>query len=126
MDIFEALPNGIIRHIWKLGEVQRATEVGTVFRIVANCDVIVEEGVRDYSGRTPKADYQDSDTLLYARPNDLPTLDTAALAAGYYWYNSVTGKYYAIKEANLGTNQECGNVEHVEFLLKPTEVAINE
>lgn len=123
MDVFEAFPNGIIRNTWELGEVQRATEIGNVFQSIATCDVIIEEGVYDRSGRTPDADYQDSNILLYARPEDMPTLNTAALAAGYYWHNTATDQYYAIREASLGTNQETGVNEHVEFLLKPTEVA---
>lgn len=123
MDVFEAFPNGIIRNTWELGEVQRATEIGNVFQALNICDVIIEEGVYDRSGRTPNADYQDCNILLYARPEDMPTLNTAALAAGYYWHNTATDQYYAIREASLGTNQETGVNEHVEFLLKPTEVA---
>lgn len=123
MDVFEAFPNGIVHNTWELGEVQRATEIGNVYQPIATCDVIVEEGVYDRSGQTPKADYQDSNILLYAHPKDMPTLNTAALAAGYYWHNTVTNQYYAIREASLGTNQETGVNEHVEFLLKPTEVA---
>lgn len=123
MDVFEAFPNGIIRDVWELGKVKRATEIGTVFNAIKTCDVIIEEGVYDRSGRTPNADYQDSNVLLYARPEDMPTLNTAALAAGYYWHNTVTDQYYAVREVSLGTNQETDTNEHVEFLLKPTEVA---
>ena len=123
MDVFEAFPNGIIHNTWELGEVQRATEIGNVFSNPVACDVIVEEGVYDRSGRTPDADYQEDKTLLYARPQDMPTLNTAALAAGYYWHNKITDQYYAITQCALGTNQESGVVEHVEFLMKPTEIA---
>lgn len=123
MDVFEAFPNGIIHNTWELGEIQRATEIGNVFESIALCDVIVEEGTYDRSGQTPNADYQDSNILLYAHPTDMPTLNTAALSAGYYWHNTLTDQYYAIREASLGTNQELGTVEHIEFLLKSTEVA---
>lgn len=123
MDVFEAFPNGIVRDTWELGEVQRATEIGTVYQSVATCDVIVEEETEDYSGRTPDADYQESGTLIYARPEDMPTLNSAVLAADYYWHNKVTDQYYAIRKCALGTNQETGAVEHVEFYVKPTEVA---
>lgn len=123
MDVFSAFPNGVIRNTWELGEVQRATEIGTVVSNTVACDVIAEEGAEDRSGRTPDPDYQESNILLYARPEDMPTLNMAALAAGYYWHNTATGQYYAIREVSLGTNQETGANEHVEFLLKPTEVA---
>lgn len=123
MDVFEAFPNGIVRGVWEIGEVQRATEIGNVFESITICDVIIEEGTYDRSGQTPNADYQDSNILLYARPGDMPTLNTAALSASYYWHNTETDQYYAIREASLGTNQETGVNEHVEFLLKPTEVA---
>lgn len=123
MDVFEAFPNAIISGVWELGEVQRATEVGNVFESYALCDVIIEEGTYDRSGQSPNADYQDSNILLYARPGDMPTLNSAALAASYYWHNTETDQYYAITECSMGTNQELGIVEHLEFLLKPTEVA---
>lgn len=123
MDVFETFPNGIVRNQWEIGQVERGTEVGNVFSNPVPCDVIVEEGTYDRSGRTPNADYQDSDMLLYARPEAMPTLNSAALAAGYYWHNTSTGQYYAIREASVGINQETGVIEHIEFLLKPTEVA---
>lgn len=123
MDVFNAFPNGIVSGVWELGEVERATEIGTIFTGIAICDVIVDEGTYERSGRTPDPDYQDSHTLLYARPGDMPTLNTAALAAGYYWHNKTSDQYFAVLEASLGKNQETGVVEHVEFLLKPTDIA---
>lgn len=126
MDVFEAFPKAIISGLWEIGTIARGTEIGKVFTPVAMCDVIVEEGVYDVTDRSPSAEYQDSDTLLYAMPGQMPTLDTAVLANGYVWHNTGNDLYYEIRECSQGKNQATGEVEHIEFLLRPTEVAEDE
>lgn len=121
MDVFEAFSSAIIRDVWQLGEVKRATVRGKAFSNAVILDVIVDEGTYAVTDRSPSAEYENSDTLVYARADNMPTLDTARLAAGYLWYNSETGQYFEIREANLGKNQDTGKVEHIEFLLRPTE-----
>lgn len=121
MDVFESFPNGIIDGVWMLGEVKRATIRGKEFSNPVAYSVIVDEGTYAVTDRSPSAEYEDSETLLYARASDMPTLDTSKLAAAYLWYNSETKQYFNIRQASLGKNQETGEVEHVEFLLRPTE-----
>lgn len=121
MDVFNTFPEAIISGVWELGEVKRGTRRGKEFSNPVALDVIVDEGTYSVTDRSPSAQYEDSDTLVYARASDLPTLDTATLGAGYMWHNTVTDTYYNIREASLGKNQAGGSVEHVEFLLRPTE-----
>lgn len=121
MDVFEAFPEAIIGGEWQLGEVKRATVRGKKFGNPVTLKVIVDEGTYAVTDRSPSAEYETSDTLIYARASDLPTLDTAKLAANYLWYNLKTNGYFNIREANLGKNQDTGAIEHVEFLIRPTE-----
>lgn len=121
MDVFEAFPEAIIGGEWQLGEVKRATVRGKKFSNPTTLEVIVDEGTYAVTDRSPSAEYESSDTLIYVRASDLPTLDTAKLAANYLWYNLKTNGYFDIREANLGKNQDTGVVEHVEFLIRPTE-----
>lgn len=123
MDVFEAFPNAIISGQWALVGVEKGTEVGTEITSSQLCDVIVDEGSYASPNRTPNADYEESNILLYARANDMPTLATPALHNGYMWHDTFNDYYYAIEEANLGKNQGAGIVEHVEFVLRQTEVA---
>lgn len=125
MDVFEVLPNAVIMGVWMLGEVKRATIRGKEFSNPIACSVIVDEGTYAITDRSPSVEYENSETLLYAKPEEMPTLDTARLAASYLWYNPETKQYFNIRQASLGKNQETGAVEHVEFLLRPTE-ALNE
>lgn len=126
MDVFSTFPEAIISGGWELGQVKRGTRRGKEFSDAVTLDVIVDEGTYSVTDRSPSAQYEDSDTLLYARASDLPTLDTAKLGAGYMWHNLETDTYYNIREASLGKNQARGNVEHVEFLLRPTEALTDE
>lgn len=124
MDIFEAFPNGIISEQFELGVAEFGTEVGTVFSDAKLCDVVVDEGTYTTTGRAPDTPYMDSGILLYAKPEQMPTLVTAKLTNGYMWHDKINDLYYEVREASLGKNQETGVVEHIEFLLRPTEVAI--
>lgn len=126
MNVFNIFSEAIIPETWELGQVKRGTRRGKEFSEAVALDVIVDEGTYSVTDRSPSAQYEDSDTLVYARATDLPTLDTAKLAAGYMWHNIVTDTFYNIREASLGKNQARGMVEHVEFLLRPTEVLENE
>ena len=126
MDVFEAFPNAIISNQWALVEVQKATEVGTEVVSSNLCDVIVDEGSYASPNRTPDANYEESNILLYARASDMPILSTPALHNGYMWHDTVNNYWYDIEEATLGKNQETGFVEHVEFVLRQTEIPSDE
>lgn len=125
MDVFRAFPNAVIYGQWELGEVQYATEIGTQFSNPDPCEVIVDEGSYTTKEKAPDAPYEDSDTLIYARPEQMPTLVTAVLTNGYMWHDKINDIYYEIRDASLGKNQETGQIEHIEFLIRPTEVAEN-
>lgn len=122
MDVFEAFPEGIISGVWEIGKVKRATTVGKMFKSEAVCDVIVDEGTYVATDRSPSYDYEESNTLLYAKTAELPTTVSAVLTNEYLWHNLETDLYYEIREASLGKNQEDAEIEHMEFLLRPTEV----
>lgn len=122
MDVFEAFPNGIVSNQYELGEVQYATEVGTVFSNGVICDVIVEEETNVEFNRTPKANPEYTDMLIYARPEQMPTLVVAQLTNGYMWHDVLSDFYYEIVDVALGKNQETGQIEHVEFKVRQTEV----
>lgn len=122
MDVFEVFPEAIISNVWEIGEVKRATTVGKVFQNAVVCDVIVDEGTYVATDRSPSYDYEESNTLLYAKVEDLPTTVSAELTNGYLWHNRETDLYYEIREASLGKNQDNDSLEHIEFLLRPTEV----
>lgn len=120
MDVFKAFPNAI-SYDWELGSVQKATEVGDVYECFGQIDVVVEVGSNTQTNMAPNADEIGSDTLLYARPEQMPTQNPNALAAGYIWYNTVEDQFYEITSVGVGSNLEKGTTEHFEFNLRQTE-----
>lgn len=122
MDVFSAFPNTIESETWALGMVEKDTETGTTLGNLSFCDVIVDEVENAYLDNAPDAAYTDSDTLIYARPDQLPTFDLGTLQASYLWVNTETGAVYEIRQAGIGKNHETGLIEHFEFILHETEV----
>lgn len=122
MDVFEAFPNGIVSNQFEIGSVKYATEVGTQFTSIQLCDVIVEEEANAEFDRSPSANSEYTDMLIYARPEQLPSLVPARLTNGYMWHDVLNDYYYEIIDASLGKNQETGQIEHVEFKVRQTEV----
>lgn len=118
--IFNAFPNAIISGVWEIGTCQHGTVVGNEFTKVASIDVVVDEGNNSKINNTIET--LASDILIYAYPNQMPTLDTEELVAGYMLYNSETGAYYMIIDAGIGKNQHTGNIEHIELKVVKTEV----
>lgn len=125
MDVFEAFPDAIVSNRWELGKLKSGTIRGKEFSNPVACDVIVDEGAYATPDRSPEVEYQESETLIYARPDQLPTLQVAKLTNGYLWHDKETGLFYEIRQASLGKNQEEGVIEHVEFLVRPTVVAVS-
>lgn len=125
MDIFTSFPNAVVYRTWQIGQKVRSTEVGTSFENLGYISCIVDEVSSGGQENAPSADFINSNTLLYVRPNELPTVDSAALIANYLIFNAETNKYYTISEVGVGKNQETGEIEHLELILLPTEV-INE
>lgn len=125
MDVFEAFPNAIVSGVYQIGLYQRGSVVGAAWdaNSAVNLDVIVEEGDKSSINTAPNAEPLNADLLLYARPEQLPTTNPRALAAGYLIYDSVNDDYFAIIDASIGKNQDNGKIEHIELLLQQTEVA---
>lgn len=84
--------------------------------------MIIDESDIGLIGRAPNAETLDSDLLLYVKPEQLPTLNPRALTAGYMIHDAVADDYFAIIHAMVGKNQHTGRIEHIELLLKQTEV----
>lgn len=125
MDVFEAFPAAIVSEVWQIAAYQRGGIVGAVWDAenASELDVIVDEGDASTINSAPNAEPLDADLLIYAKPAQLPTTNTRALAAGYLLYDSENDDYYAIIDASVGKNQETGEIEHIELLLRQTEVA---
>lgn len=121
MDVFSAFSQAIVSGIWELGRVKRATEIGDTYTPVKALDVIVEEASDGELRNSPDADGITSDTLIYAKPSQLPTLNSAALIGDHLLKNTENEQYYAIIGADIGKNQENGTIEHVELWVRATE-----
>lgn len=127
MDVFSAFPNAIVSNVWELGEMTRSSEIGKVFTDnPICCDVIIDEEETAILDTSPQAEYRESDTLIYAKPEQMPTLDTGTLQGSYLWHNAETDAYYEIRKAGVGKNQETGVIEHMEFIIHQTELEDDE
>lgn len=123
MDVFKAFPAAIISDDWKLGQLVENTEVGKLWKDLGFKSVIVDEVADGELDRSPSAEGITSDTLIYAKPEEMPTSNVAEFIASYYWYQESADQYYRIIEVGVGKNQEAGVVEHIEFRVRPTELA---
>lgn len=116
MTVFDAFPNAI--ETWKLAEMQYSTITGNqTVGEWQDIDMIIDEGSSSEPNQSSNWADASSDLLVYCRPNQMPTLDTAELVASYA-IKSEYGKIYAIIDAGIGKNQEIGVIEHVELKLR--------
>lgn len=125
LTVFEAFPNGIERNIWQIGQMAYSTITGNDLDAdsLTYIDAIVDEGNSSEPNASPSAADTYSDMLLYIRPEQSPTLDTAELIASYVVKNTTTDKLYAIIDAGIGKNQDSGAIEHIELKLRQTGAA---
>lgn len=123
MDVFSSFKNAIITDDWSLGVVEISTDVGRIYKDDGLKSVIVDEGA-DGDIKAPDADVIRTDTLIYAMPSEMPTMNPAELVASYYWHCESTDQYYRIVEVGIGKNQDSGIVEHIEFRVRPCEIAL--
>lgn len=123
MDVFKAFPAAIISDDWKLGQLVENTEVGKLWKDLGFKSVIADEVADGELNRSPSAEGIASDTLIYAKPEEMPTSNVAEFIASYYWYQKSADQYYRIIEVGVGKNQDAGVVEHIEFRVRPTELA---
>ena len=85
---------------------------------LAFIDAIVDEANDSEPNASPSAAVTYTDTLLYVKPEQMPTIDTAELIASYAVKNTQTDKLYAIIDAGIGKNQDNGVIEHIELRLR--------
>lgn len=121
LSIFDAFSNAIVSNVWQLGTCHHGTVVGVEFELISDIDVVVDEGSSSQVTTMPEA--LNSDILIYAHPEQLPTLNTAQLVSGYMVYNTEEDQYYEIVDAGIGKNQHTGKIEHIELRLLRTEIA---
>lgn len=123
MDVFSAFPSAVVSGVYSIGEYQRGSVEGNQFINYGDLDVIIDEGDAGRIGIAPNAEALEADLLLYVKPSQLPTTNARALTAGYMIYDNERDDYFAIIDASIGKNQEIGELEHIELLLRQTEVA---
>lgn len=123
MTVFESFPKAIESNIWSICKIARQTEYGTTVSSSTNIDVIVDEAIGGSIFTSPNAESITNDILLYAKPNQLPTLKVGELMSSYIWKNAETEEYFKITNCGIGKNQADGSVEHVEFQLEEIELA---
>lgn len=126
MDVFSVFPNAVIGDVWEIGEMRRSTEIGKTFDNPIMCDVIVDEEQTAAFDTTPQAESSVENTLIYAKPEQMPTLNTRKLQAAHLWHNTETDEYFEIQKVGVGRNQETGEIEHLEFSILQTEIAEDE
>jgi hypothetical protein len=119
--IFNAFPNAIVSGVWSIGECQHGTLIGNQYTKVNDIDVVIDEGASSGVNVTPET--LASDLLIYAMPEQMPTLQTNKLVSAYMLYNSEEDSYYMIVDAGIGKNQHTGAIEHIELRVVQTEIA---
>ena len=119
--VFNAFPNAIVAGRYSIGRWQRGTLVGSIYDKFGDLDVIIDEGQSSSITNAPSAEALTADMLLYVRPEQLPTTNVRELAASCMIYDSETGDYFEIIDASIGKNQDNGNIEHIQLLVRQTE-----
>ena len=122
MDVCSAFPGAVVSGRYCIGKFQRGTVEGNQFINQGELDVIIDEGDSAGIGKAPNAETLIADLLMYVKPNQLPTLNPRALTSSYMVFDSENGDYFAIIDAGIGKNQDAGELEHIELLLRQTEV----
>lgn len=120
LTVFQAFPNGIEHEIWQIGQMAYSTITGNDLDAdsLTYIDAIEDEANDSEPNNSPSYANTYSDTLLYVRPEQMPTIDTAELIASYAVKNTQTDKLYAIIDAGIGKNQDNGVIEHIELRLR--------
>lgn len=121
MTVFDAFPNAIETN-WKIVSIQYSTIAGNYLdeQKAQSISLIIDEGSSSDANPSPNTASAYSDTLVYTKPDEMPTTDTSELVASYAIKNTTTGKLYEIIDAGLGKNQDNGIIEHIELKLRQT------
>lgn len=120
LSIFKAFNFAIIYDVWQIGTCRHGSVVGNIFSKVADIDVVIDEENSSSISTTPE-NLQNT-MLIYAKPEQLPTLNTNKLVSDYMLYDSENGFYYMITNAGIGKNQHNGTIEHIELQLVQTDI----
>lgn len=123
MTVFDAFSNAI-ESGWKIAPMAYSTITGNIvdFSQASDIDVIIDEGSSSDANQSPNYAVINSDTLIYTKPAQMPTLDSSELVSDYTIIDTNSGKYYEITDAGIGKNQENGVIEHVEMKIRQVGV----
>ena len=119
LSIFEAFSLAVISGGWQIGTYTRGGVVGNVFTKTNDLDVIIDD--EDASTITTNPENLTTGMLIYAKPEQMPTLNTNELVSNYMLYDSENDDYYAITFAGVGKNQHKGVIEHIQLTVVQTE-----
>lgn len=117
MDVFEAFPNAITTLY--IAPMEFGTIAGNKLGKKEEIHVIMDEGSNADNDPSPSNAEIFSDTLIYCKPYELPTLDPSTLVADYAVLDA-QNRVYAIEDAGVGRNQHTGRIEHLELKIRPT------
>lgn len=116
MTVFDAFPNAIGQG-WQIAQVTYSSITGNTVTNGTDIDVIIDEGSSSDANQAPNAAGLYADTLIYARPDQMPTTDTSALVAGYVLIDP-NERTWEIIDAGQGKNQDNGQIEHIELKIR--------
>lgn len=116
MTVFDAFPNAIEQG-WQIAQVTYSSITGNTVTTGEDIDVIIDEGSSSEANQAPNAAGLYADTLVYTKPDQMPTTDTSALVAGYVLIDP-NERNWEIIDAGQGKNQENGQIEHIELKIR--------
>lgn len=116
MTVFDAFPNAIEQG-WKIGAITYSSITGNTIGNAEDIAIIIDEGSSSDANAAPNAAGLYADTLIYAKPEEMPTTDTSALVAGYAIMDP-QDRTWEILDAGIGKNQDNGQIEHIELKIR--------
>lgn len=116
MTVFDAFPNAIEQG-WQIAQVTYSSITGNTVTNGTAINVIIDEGSSSDANQAPNAAGLYADTLIYTKPDQMPTTDTSALVAGYVLIDP-NERTWEIIDAGQGKNQENGQIEHIELKIR--------
>lgn len=123
MTVFDAFPNAIVQ--LTIAPIAYSSITGNDIDLenAETIDAIIDEGSSSDANQAPNAAGLYADTLIYTKPDQLPTTDTSALVSDYAIIDS-QDRTWEIIDAGVGKNQDNGQIEHIE--LKIRQVGAND
>lgn len=117
MTVFDAFPNAIVQ--LKIAQIAYSSITGNDIDLenAETIDAIIDEGSSSDANQAPNAAGLYADTLIYTRPEQLPTTDTSTLVSDYAIIDE-NGRTWEIIDAGVGKNQDNGQIEHIELKIR--------